>query len=146
VKQVHIWLGVLSMVLVAAAGLWGAWCWRRGRASRLFWHLLRAGQTVIVIEAAFGGALLIAGKKAPSLHYLYGVLPVLVSFVAEQLRIASAQAVLDARGLEDAAAVGKLPKDEQQGIVVAIVQREVGVMVLAALVMLVLLWRAAVTG
>jgi hypothetical protein len=69
-----------------------------------------------------------------------------VSFIAEQLRIASAQAVLDQRGYESATAVGKLAEDEQRTIVVAIVQRELGVMVLAALVMVALLARAATTG
>jgi hypothetical protein len=143
---VHIGLGVLSIVLVGAAGLWGAWCWHRVRVSRLFWHLLRAGQVAVVVEAAVGGLLLALGKKEPSLHLIYGLLPIAVSFIAEQLRIASAQAVLDQRGYESATAVGKLAEDEQRTIVVAIVQRELGVMVLAALVMVALLARAATTG
>jgi hypothetical protein len=66
--------------------------------------------------------------------------------VAEQLRIASAQMVLDSRGFESNAAVGELPEGEQRVVVVSIVQRELGVMVLAALVILVLLIRAAGTG
>ena len=74
------------------------------------------------------------------------MLPLLVSFIAEQLRISAAQMVLDQRGFESAAAVGKLPKDEQQEVVVAVVQREVGVMALAALVNVLLLARAAMTG
>ena len=146
VKQVHIVVGIASIALVSVAGLWGAWCWYRGRASRTFWRLMRAGQTVVVLQAALGGVLLAEGKKEPSLHLIYGLLPIGVSFLAEQLRIASAQAVLDARGYESAAAVGDLPEDEQRTIVVQIVQRELGVMVLAALVMAVLLWRAAVTA
>jgi hypothetical protein len=80
------------------------------------------------------------------LHVLYGVLPLLVSFLAEQLKISSAQMVLDQRGFESAGAVGKLPEEEQQEVVVSILQREVGVMVLAALVNVVLLARAAMTG
>ena len=126
--------------------MWGAWCWYRVRQSRLFWRLLRAGQACVVLEAALGGILLLLGKKVSGLHLIYGLLPIAVSFVGEQLRIASAQTVLDSRGLESAAEVGQLPEDEQRGVVVSILQRELGVMVLAALVILVLLVRAAGTA
>ncbi len=139
-------IGLLSVALMGGAGLWGAWCWYRVRSSRLFWRLLRAGQAVIVIEVLLGGVLLAIGKKASSLHLIYGLLPIAVSFVAEQLRIASAQLVLDKGGHESAAAVGRLPSEEQRRVVIAIVQRELGVMVLAALVIVVLLVRAAGTG
>jgi hypothetical protein len=145
-KDVHIIIGVLCLGLTGAAGLWGAWCWYHVRASPLFWRLLRAGQVCIVIEAALGGVLLLMGKKDSSLHLIYGLVPIAVSFVAEQLRIASAQMVLDARGHESAQAVGELPEEDQRTVVLAIVQRETGVMVLAALVMVVLLARAAMTG
>jgi hypothetical protein len=145
-KIVHLVIGVLSIVLVGGAGVWGAWCWYRVRSSRLFWTLLRTGQAVVVLEVALGGVLVILGKKASSLHLIYGLLPLAVSFLGEQLRIASAQMVLDSRGHESAAAVGDLPEEEQQGLVVSIVQRELGVMVLAALVMVVLLARAAGTA
>jgi hypothetical protein len=146
VKQVHLVIGLLSIALMTGAALWGAWCWRQVRQSRLFWQVLRLGQGVIVLEVALGGVLLALGKKESSLHLIYGLLPLAVSFIAEQLRIASAQAVLDAKGYENAAAVGTLPETDQRTIVLEIVQRELGVMVLAALVMAVLLWRAAVTG
>ncbi len=139
-------VGILSIALVGGAGLWGAWCWYRVRRSPLFWWLLRGGQVVVVIEAALGGVLLLLGKKSSSLHLIYGLLPLAVSFVAEQLRITSAQMVLDSRQLGSAAAVGELPESEQRLVVVSIIQRELGVMVLAALVMLVLLIRAAGTG
>jgi hypothetical protein len=145
-KQVHLVIGVLSVALTGGAGLWGAWCWHRVRQSRLFWRLLRAGQAVIVIEMILGGVLVIMGKKASDLHLIYGLLPVAVSFIAEQLRIAAAQMVLDSRGFQSAAEVGELPETEQRVVVVRIVQRELGVMVLAALVIVVLLLRAAGTG
>lgn len=146
VNVVHLVVGVLCIVLVGAAALWGAWCWYRVNSSRLFWHLLRAGQACVVIEAALGGVLLLLGKQDSNLHLIYGLLPLAVSFIGEQLRIASAQTVLDSRGLESSAAVGKLPQDEQQQVVVSILQRELGVMVLAAAVMLALLIRAAGTA
>jgi hypothetical protein len=145
-KLVHIVVGVSCVGFTGAAALWGGWCWYRVRQSPLFWWLLRAGQAAVVLEAAIGGVLLIAGKHESSLHLIYGLLPMLVSFIAEQLRIASAQMVLDSRGLEGSAAVGKLPESEQRVVVIAILQRELGVMVLAAAVMCVLLIRAAGTG
>jgi hypothetical protein len=145
-KQAHLVLGVLSIVLVGAAALWGAWCWYRVRQSRIFWQLLRAGQIAIVIDVALGGLLVAMGRKTPSLHLIYGLLPLAVSFIAEQLRIASAQTVLDSRGYKDAAEVGELVEVDQRAVVIAIVQRELGVMVLAALIIVVLLWRAAVTA
>jgi hypothetical protein len=145
-KQVHIVVGVVTIALTGAAGVWGAWCWWRVRSSTWFWRLLRASQVAVVIQAALGGVLLLMHRKAPGLHVLYGVLPLLVSFLAEQLKISSAQMVLDQRGFESAGAVGKLPAAEQQEVVVSILQREVGVMVLAAVVNVVLLARAAMTG
>ena len=145
-KLVHLVVGVLSIVLMGGAGLWGAWCWYRVRHSPWFWRLLRAGQAVVVIEAALGGVLVLMGRKESSLHLIYGLLPLGISFVAEQLRIASAQMVLDNRGFESTASVGQLPESEQRVVVVSILQRELGVMVLAALVILVLLIRAAGTG
>ncbi len=145
-KLIHFVIGVLAVVLTGGAGIWGAWCWYRVRQSRLFWRLLRAGQGVIVLDMALGGVLLIMGKKASELHLIYGLLPLAISFVAEQLRIAAAQMVLDSRGFQSSAEVGALPEEEQRLVVVRIVQRELGVMVLAALVILVLLVRAAGTG
>jgi hypothetical protein len=144
-KQIHLVFGVLTIVLSGAAAVYGGWCWWRVRSSRWFWRLLRASQVAIVIEAALGGILLLLGHKAPGLHTLYGVLPLFVSFIAEQLRVSTAQMVLDRGGFESAQAVGKLPEAEQQQIVDTIMRREIGVMTLAALVNVVLLARAAMT-
>jgi hypothetical protein len=146
VKDVHIVVGVLAIVLNAAAGALGSWRWWRSEQSPGFWRLLRSGQIVVVIQVALGGVLVLLGHKPPGLHVLYGVLPLLVSLIAEQLRAASAQMVLDARQLESAQAVGRLPQDEQQGIVRSILQREMGVMTIAAWVVVVLLVRAAQTA
>ncbi len=145
-KQVHLVIGVASVALMGGACLWGAWCWYRVRQSQLFWRLLRTGQAIVVLEMALGGVLALMGQKASSLHLIYGLLPLAISFVAEQLRIAAAQMVLDARGFDSAAEVGKLSESEQRVVVLRIVQRELGVMVLAALVIVVLLVRAAGTG
>jgi hypothetical protein len=145
-KDVHLVVGVLALALIGAAGLLGAWRWRRAEPSRLFWILLRAGQAVLVLEVALGGILLLLGKKVSGLHILYGVLPLLVSFLGEQLRISSAEMVLSSRGFESAADVGRIPEDEQRGLALAIVQRELGVMTIAAFVIVVLLIRAAGTA
>jgi hypothetical protein len=144
-KQVHLVLGVVTILLSGAAAAWGGWCWWRVSNNRWFWWLLRASQAAIVVEAALGGVLLLLGHKSPGLHTLYGVLPLFVSFVAEQLRVSTAQMVLDKAGFESAQAVGDLPEAEQREIVVTIIRRELGVMALTALVNTVLLARAAMT-
>ncbi|HZU59433.1 MAG TPA: hypothetical protein VE983_00610 [Solirubrobacteraceae bacterium] len=145
-KDVHMVVGIAAIAVNALVVLVGAWLWRQGRSSRWFWWGLRAGQMVVVLQVALGGVLVAMGRKPPGLHVLYGVLPLLVALIAEQLRAASAQMVLDTRGISSAQAVGKLPQDEQEGLVRTIMQREVGVMTLAALVVVVLLLRAAQTA
>jgi hypothetical protein len=80
------------------------------------------------------------------LFYLYALLPLAIGFVAEQLRFASAQTILDQRELADAKAVGELPEHEQHEIVALIVRREMGVMALSALVVVFLALRAAETA
>src|ERR1700744_4838005 len=146
VNVVHIAIGSLALGLTGAAAIWGIWCWYRAQQNRVFWWLLRAGQGFIVLEAIVGGIWEATGRHASELHLIYGLVPIAVSFVAEQLRIASTQMVLDARDLDSADDVGKLEPAEQRVIVMTIVQRELGVMVLAAIVMTVLLARAAGTG
>jgi hypothetical protein len=146
VKEVHVVVGVLAIGLNAVAGVYGAWCWWRAISPAWFWRLLRSAQVVIVVEAALGGVLVLVAHKPPGLHVVYGLLPLAVSFLGEQLRAVSAQMVLDARGFSSASDVGQLPSDEQRRVVVAILQREVGVMALAALVVVVLLARAAGTS
>jgi hypothetical protein len=146
VKPVHVAVGVLAMALTGAAGVFGAWCWWRVRSSVWFWRLFRAGQAVVVLEVVLGGVLYLMHRKVPGLHVLYGVLPLLVAVIAEQLRVSSAHTILTGRGFETAAEVGKLPEEEQRVLALTIVQREIGVMALAALVNLVLLIRAAGTA
>lgn len=145
-KDVHLAVGVLAIAVNATVTVYGAWEWWRARSDRLFWLMLRVAQLVVVVQAALGGILVALGHKASNLHILYGVLPLLVALIAEALRAASAQMVLDARGLPSAQAVGELPEKDQRALVATIVQREVGVMALAAAVIVVLLLRAAQTA
>jgi hypothetical protein len=109
----------------------------------VFWVLCRTGQAVAVVQAVVAGVLAAMGfDPGSNLYWLYAILPVAVSFVAEQLRVTAAQAVLDARDLEDAQAVGDLPPDQQRSIVLSIVRREMGTMAAAAIVVAFLAARA----
>ena len=142
-KDVHLVVGILALALNLLAFALGAVAWLRRRPSSWFWRILRSGQACVAIEAALGGILLLLGRKATNLHYLYGALPLVVAMIAEQLRLSAATMVLDSHDLEDARAVGRLPKEQQRQIVVAIMRREIGSMTLAALVVTALLARAA---
>jgi hypothetical protein len=146
VKDVHLVVGVLAITLNVVAALFGGWCWWRAQPSKWFWRVLRAAQVIVVVQAALGGVLVLTGYKPKSLHVLYGVLPLLVAILAEQLRAATAQMVLDSRGFESNEEVGELPPEEQRGLVGTILQREIGVMALSAVVVVVLLARAAATA
>jgi hypothetical protein len=145
-KQVHLVVGVITIALWAITAVWGAWGWWRIDSSPWFWRLLRVAQALTVVQVALGGVLVALGHKPPQLHLIYGVLPLLLSLIAEGLRAVSAQNVLDARGYESAQAVGKQPAEEQRSVVLAILRRELGVMTLAAVVIAVLLLRAAQTA
>ena len=140
----------ITAIVVAAinllAGCLGGWAWHRDRSSRAFWTIARAGQFAATALAGLALIMIVSGYHPDSgLLWLYMILPVAVSVIAEQLRIASAQLVLDANDLEDAQAVGRLPESEQQLIVHAIVRRETGVIALAALVIVFLALRVLAT-
>ena len=139
---VHIAIGVGMVVVNLAAMLAGAYQWWRAPHARVFWPLLRAGQALTVLAAADGLILVIAGHDLPDLHLIYGLTPIGVSFLAEQLRLASADTVLASRDLEDAQAMRGLPESEQHAIVHQIIRREVGVMAVSAFVVAVLGLRA----
>jgi hypothetical protein len=137
----------LSVAIVnGLAGLVSAVLWWRVDPQPFAWVLIRAGQAVAVVQALAAGVLAASGLKPDDgLYWLYALLPVAVGFVAEQLRIMSAQTVLDARELQDAQAVGRLPENQQRSVVLQIVRRELGVMSAAALVSAFLALRAAGT-
>lgn len=144
---VHLVVGVTLIAVNLTAGIVGAWCWQRVQPSPLFWTLLRTGQGVIVLQVLLGALLLALGHEpGDDLHVLYGVLPLVVSFLAEQLRIGAADAVLAGRGHATAADVGELPEAEQRVVVLSIVRREMGVMAVACFVVVALALRAATTS
>jgi len=129
--------------LNGVAALFGAWCWWSVRPSRAFWVVVRVGQAAAVGLAVVAGIGAVTGfAPADSLFWLYALLPLAVGFVAEQFRLAAAQAVLDSRDLEDAQAVGRLDEAGQRSVVLAILRREIGVMALAAVVVAFLALRA----
>ena len=143
-------LAVAALNLLA--GVAGGWHWYAGspddrRLVGLFWLLLRIAQGASVLLAIGVGALAVACRYgSDNLFYLYALLPLAVAFVAEQLRVAAAQTILDQEGLPDASAVGDLPQEEQGALVARIVRREIGVMTLSALVVVFLALRAAGTA
>ena len=94
-----------------------------------------------MIQALFGTVLLLLGNEAPDgLHYLYGVLPLLVSVLAEAIRAGAAERELE--GLDFDA----LPEDRQRTVALAIVRRETGIMAVSALIVVFLALRAAATS
>ena len=135
----HIVLGVALIAVNAVAGLYGAWAWWQDRTAPVFWPLLRIGQALVMLEALDGAILLVMGKDLPELHLIYGLVPLGVAFIAEQLRLTSAQAVLDARGVSSAR---ELPEAERDAAALDILVREMGVMAASALVVAALGLRA----
>ena len=139
----HIALGVALIGVNAVAGLYGAFAWWRHVNAPGFWPLLRIGQALVLIQALDGVILLLLGKELPQLHLIYGLVPIAVSFVAEQLRLTAAETVLQQRDLEGRADVEKLAPAEQQELVTVILRREMGVMAASAVVVALLGVRAA---
>jgi len=141
VNEVHLGVGVALIVLNLGAGLVGGIAWLRDRASVPFWYLLRAAQAAVVLQAMLGGLLVITGHEpANDLHYLYGILPLLVSFLAEGARAGAAERELGDIDFES------LPAADQQSLALAIVRREMGIMVVSCWVILFLALRAATTS
>ena len=94
---------LVAAVVNAIPALLGGWRWYRGESSRAFWVFLRIAQGAAVLFALAVGVLAAASHtSSENLFYLYALLPLAVAFIAEQLRVASAQTVLDQRGLESA--------------------------------------------
>jgi heme A synthase len=137
----HIALGLFVIGLNLAAGIVGGWSWYRDRASVPFWYLLRAAQASVVVQALLGGLLVVTGHEPEEgLHYLYGILPLFVSLIAEGARAGAAQRELGETDFES------LPGEEQQSIALAIVRREMGIMAVSCGVIFFLALRAATTS
>lgn len=137
----HIAVGILLIALNGAAFAVGGIAWLRHQASIPFWYLLRAAQASVFAQALLGGLLVVTGhEQDEGLHYLYGILPLVVSFIAEGARADAAHreiAEIDYESLTDA---------EKEPIALAIVRREMGIMAVSCGVILFLGLRAAGTS
>jgi heme A synthase len=138
---VHVAVGCALIVLNLAAFAFGGIAWLRERPSIPFWYLLRAAQVSVFIQAMLGGLLVLTGHKPDeSLHYLYGILPLVISFLAEGARAGAAQRELGDVDFES------LPASHQQALALAIVRREMGIMAVSCGVIFFLALRAASTS
>jgi heme A synthase len=138
---VHIAVGCAVILLNLAAGAIGGWAWYRNQASIPFWYLLRIAQVSVFLQALLGGLLVVTNHKAAEdLHYLYGILPLVVSFIAEGARTGAAQREIGEIDFE------ALPPDTQQSIALQIVRREMGIMAVSCGVIFFLALRAATTS
>jgi len=141
VVTVHLVVGITVIASNLAAGGWGGIMWLRREPSVGFWYALRVAQVAVVLQAALGAILLLSGHEAASgLHYLYGLLPVGISLLAEAVRAGAAERELVGLDFES------LPTERQREIALAIVRRETGIMAVSALVIFLLALRAATTA
>ncbi len=138
---VHIAVGCAVILLNLAAGAIGGLAWYRNRASIPFWYLLRIAQVSVFLQALLGGLLVVTNHKAAEdLHYLYGILPLVVSFIAEGARTGAAQRELGEIDFES------LAPETQQSVALQIVRREMGIMAVSCAVIFFLALRAATTS
>ncbi len=139
---------LVAVAINVGAGVVGGLRWYRVQQSVLAWRLIRTGQAAGGLLALVAAVAFFGGDEPDNgLLWLYLLLPIPVSFVAEQLRAVSAQTVLDERDLEGTDAMRELPAETQESIVVQIMRKELGVMTLSAFVVAFLALRAwGVTG
>lgn len=139
--DVHLVVGVSLIALNLLAAAWGGVAWLRDRASIAFWYLLRAAQVSVFVQVMLGALLVVTGHEAADgLHYLYGVLPLPVSLLAEAARTGAAEREIGELEFET------LPADRQRTIALAIVRREMGIMTVSCIVIFFLALRAAGTS
>jgi hypothetical protein len=141
VLGLHIAVGCAVILLNLAGGVIGGVAWYRNRPSIPFWYILRFAQVSVFLQALLGGLLLITDHQAKEdLHYLYGVLPLVVSFIAEVARIGAAERELGEMDIES------FPEEGRNKIALLIVRREMGIMAVSCIVIFFLAVRAATTS
>ena len=139
--EVHLVVGCALILFNGIAFAVGGIAWIRDQASVRFWYLLRVAQLAVFLQALLGGLLVFTGHEPDDdLHYLYGLLPLVVSFLAEGARAGAAER--EVRDLD----VEALPPEGQQQVALAIVRREMGIMAVSCGVILFLGLRAAGTS
>jgi heme A synthase len=141
VAEVHLVVGCAVIALNLVAFAIGGIAWYRDRSSVRFWYLLRAAQVSVFLQVMLGGLLVFTNHKPDdSLHYLYGILPLVVSLIAEGARTGAAERELRDVDFE------ALSAEQQQSVALAIVRREMGIMAVSCGVILFLALRAAGTS
>jgi len=139
--EVHLVVGCGLILFNGIAFAVGGIAWIRDQASVRFWYLLRVAQLTVFLQALLGGLLVFTGHEPDDdLHYLYGLLPLVVSFLAEGARAGAAER--EVRDLD----VEALPPEAQEQVALAIVRREMGIMAVSCGVILFLGLRAAGTS
>ena len=139
--EIHVWTGIALIATNLLAGLWGGLAWLRREPSVAFWYLIRIAQAAVLVQVLVGTFLVLSGREPPDgLHYVYGLLPLLVSFLAEGARAGVSERELE--GLDFDA----LPEARRRAVVLAITRNETGIMALSALVVFGLALRAAFTS
>lgn len=136
----HIAVGVSLLAANLVAGVWGGVAWLRREPTVGFWYALRVAQVTVVVQVMLGLVLVFLGQVAVDLHYVYGGLPLIVSFLAELTRAGAAQQELGALDFQN------LPEERQRDVAMAIVRREMGIMAVACMVIFFLALRAAGTS
>jgi hypothetical protein len=140
VAEVHLVVGVCLIAANLVAGVWGGLAWLQDQPTTGFWYALRIAQATVILQALLGLLLVFTGHHGDELHILYGVLPLVVSVLAEVVRAGSA--VYEVGDLD----VRSLPEERQTQIAAAIIRRETGIMATACLVIFLLALRAAGTS
>ena len=138
--EVHLVVGVSLIAANLVAGVWGGINWLEEKPTAGFWYALRIAQATVVLQAALGLVLVMTGHHADELHILYGVLPLVVSLVAEVIRIGTAAQELGELDVQS------LPEERQGALAMAILRRDTGIMATACLVIFLLALRAAGTS
>jgi len=143
VKDVHAIVGIATLGLNVVAAVWGAVAWMRADPSVSFWYVLRVAQLSVVVSVVLGLVRLAAGAKPPdSLHYVYGVAPLVIAVVTEAMRAGAAE--------REVAAVEGDPEDlpHREKVLLArrVVVREIGIMTVGVILVVTLLLRAAQSG
>ena len=139
--QVHLTVGILLFSLSLLAGVWGVAAWLMRRPTVIFWYLLRAAQVAIVVQACLGLLLLIGNHKAAEdIHYLYGILPIVIMLMTEMMRVGAAQRVVGETEYD------KLPEDAARALALQIFIAETRVMALGCLIIAALALRAGMTS
>jgi hypothetical protein len=140
VPEVHLVVGVSLIAANLVAGVWGGLDWLQRNPSPGFWYALRIAQATVILQTLLGLLLVFSGHHAKELHILYGVLPLVVSLLAEVIRLGSAQQELGELDIHD------MPEEQQTQVALAIVRRDTGIMATACLVIFLLALRAAGTS